>query len=77
MERKSAILTPPPGTTEWNGDGRPGHLLNQNKGISTPGNRVSADSRVLNLRHRTALAAAGVVHDVEPRQKKPGRGAGK
>ena len=64
----------PPGTTEWNGDGRPVHLLNQHTGKSTPWNRVPADSRVLNLRHRTALAAAGLVHDVEPNPGPSARG---
>ena len=64
----------PPRTTEWDGDGRPVHLLKQSKGKSTPGNRASADSRVLNLRHRTALAAAGVVHDIEPNPGPSARG---
>ena len=64
----------PPGTTEWAGVCRPGHLPNQNKGESTPGTRESATPMVLSLRHRTALAAARLAHDVEPNPGPSARG---
>ena len=65
----------PPRTTEWDEDGRPIHLLKQLKGTCTPGNlSVSVEPRVLSLRHRTALAVAGVVHDVETNPGPSARG---
>ena len=63
--RRPALLTPPPGTTEWAGECHPGHLPKQNNGDCTPGTCVTATSRVLSLRHRTVLAVVGLTHDVE------------
>ena len=51
-----------------------GHLSNQNNGIRTPGTRESVAPRVLSLRHRSVLAAARLVHDVEPNPGPSARG---
>ena len=64
----------PPGTTEWDGVCRPGHLLNQHKGRRTPGTSEAVSLRVLSLRHRAALAAARLAHDVEPNPGPSARG---
>ena len=64
----------PPGTTEWAGVCRPGHLPKQNKGRSTPGTHESVTPMVLSLRHRAALAAARLAHDVEPNPGPSARG---